>query len=82
MLISTQTGHSVARFGFEKGVQTLKDAGYDCLDLSLFEMIQDDSAYIAGDWRKTVEERKAFCDANGIVFNQTHAPFSFACRGI
>ena len=77
MLISTQTGHSVGRFGFEKGVQTLKDAGYDCLDLSLFEMIRDDSAYVAGDWRALVKERKAYCDANGIIFNQSHAPFSF-----
>jgi sugar phosphate isomerase/epimerase len=77
MLISTQTGHSVARLGFEEGVLTLKNAGYDALDLSLFEMIRDDSPYIAGDWRALVKERKAFCDANGIVFNQTHAPFSF-----
>ena len=41
-------------------------------------MIHDGSPYIAGDWRKLVEERKAFCDANGIIFNQSHAPFSFA----
>ena len=78
MLISTQTSHAVSRLGFEQGVLTLKNAGYDCLDLSLFEMIRDDSPYIAGDWRKLVEERKAFCDANGIIFNQSHAPFSFA----
>lgn len=78
MLISTQTGVAVGRLGFEQGVLMLKNAGYDCLDLSLFEMIRDDSAYIAGDWRKTALERKAFCDANGIVFNQSHAPFSFA----
>lgn len=78
MLISTQTSHAVGRLGFEQGVLTLKNAGYDCLDLSLFEMIRDDSVYIAGDWRKVVEERKAFADANGIKFNQSHAPFSFA----
>lgn len=78
MLISTQTSHAVGRLGFEQGVLTLKNAGYDCLDLSLFEMIRDDSVYIAGDWRKAVEERKAFADANGIKFNQSHAPFSFA----
>ena len=78
MLISTQTSHAVSRLGFEQGTLTLKNAGYDCLDLSLFEMIRDDSPYIAGDWRKLVEERRAFCDANGIIFNQSHAPFSFA----
>lgn len=78
MLISTQTGHAVGRLGFEQGILALKNGGYDCLDLSLFEMIRDDSAYIAGDWRKLVEERRAFADANGIKFNQSHAPFSFA----
>ncbi len=78
MLISTQTSNAVGRFGYEKGITVLKDAGYDCLDLSLFEMIRDDSAYVAGDWRKTVEERRKFADENGIVFNQSHAPFSFA----
>ncbi len=78
MLISTQTSHAVGRLGFEQGTLTLKNAGYDCLDLSLFEMIRDDSVYVAGDWRRLVEERKAYCDANGIVFNQSHAPFSFA----
>ena len=51
MLISTQTGHAVGRLGFEQGILALKNGGYDCLDLSLFEMIRDDSAYIAGDWR-------------------------------
>lgn len=78
MLISTQTSHAVGRLGYEQGILTLKNADYDCLDLSLFEMIRDDSVYIAGDWRKAVEERKAFADANGIKFNQSHAPFSFA----
>jgi len=78
MLISTQTSHAVGRLGYEQGILTLKNAGYDCLDLSLFEMIRDDSIYIAGDWRAAVKERKAFADANGIKFNQSHAPFSFA----
>ncbi len=78
MLISTQTSHAVGRLGYEQGVLTLKNAGYDCLDLSLFEMIRDDSAYIAGDWKALVKERRAFADANGIKFNQSHAPFSFA----
>ena len=55
MLISTQTGVAVGRLGFEQGVLMLKNAGYDCLDLSLFEMIRDDSPYIAGDWRSLVK---------------------------
>lgn len=77
MLLSTQTSVAVNRLGFEGGITMLHDAGYDCLDLSLFEMTKDDSAYVATDWRKTVEERRRFADEHGIIFNQSHAPFSF-----
>lgn len=77
MLLSTQTSNAVARLGFEGGVTVLHDAGYDCLDLSLFEMVRDDSVYVADNWRQTVEERRKFADEHGIIFNQSHAPFTF-----
>lgn len=78
MLLSTQTSALVGRFGFEDGILKLRDAGYDRLDLSLFEMSFDNSVYNADDWRKTTESRRAFADSNGIIFDQAHAPFSFA----
>ena len=78
MLLSTQTSNLVSRFGFEKGVTVLKEAGYDCLDLSLFEMSSDASVWNSDDWRRIAEERRRFADENGIVFDQSHAPFSFA----
>ncbi|MBP5270459.1 MAG: sugar phosphate isomerase/epimerase [Clostridia bacterium] len=78
MLLSTQTSALVSRFGFEDGIVKLRDAGYDCLDLSLFEMSSDASVYNSDGWREITEARRAFADANGIVFDQSHAPFSFA----
>jgi len=77
MLLSTQTSGVVSRFGYEEGVKLLHNAGYDCLDLSLFEMVDDKSVYVQENWRETVEARKKFADENGIVFDQSHAPFSF-----
>lgn len=77
MILSTQTSHVVAHLGFEEGVLTLKRAGYDALDLSLFSMTRNDSPYVTDGWREYVEAQKKFADANGIVFNQSHAPFSF-----
>ena len=77
MLLSTQISGVCGRFGFEKGVEILHDAGYDCLDLSMFEMVRDDSAFVQDNWREITENRKKFCDERGIVFNQSHAPFSF-----
>ncbi|MGM9642920.1 MAG: sugar phosphate isomerase/epimerase family protein [Eubacteriales bacterium] len=77
MLISTQTSNATNRFGFEKGTLMLKNAGYDCLDLSLFQMVRDDCEYLGENWREVVESRRKYADENGIVFNQSHAPFSF-----
>ena len=36
MLISTQTGMFVTKFGQEEGIKKLIDAGFDCLDYSFF----------------------------------------------
>lgn len=77
MLLSTQISNVVGRLGFEEGISLLHRVGYDALDLSLFEMVRDDSRYVAGDWRALCRERRAFADKCGIVFNQSHAPFAF-----
>lgn len=78
MLLSTQISGVCSRFGFERGVEILHEAGYDCLDLSMFEMIRDDAAFCQPNWREIAEQRRKFCDERGIVFNQSHAPFAFA----
>ena len=77
MLLSTQTSLMTARLGYEEGVLALKRAGYDALDFSLFSMTRNDSPYFTEGWREYVEAQRRFADANGIVFNQSHAPFSF-----
>ncbi len=56
----------------------LQKAGYDCLDLSMFEMARDPNCIWNQDnWRETAKSRRAWADDHGIVFNQAHAPFSF-----
>lgn len=77
MLLSTQTSLMTSRLGYEEGVLALKRAGYDALDFSLFSMTRNDSPYVTEGWREYVEAQRRFADANGIVFNQSHAPFSF-----
>ena len=37
----------------------------------------DDCEYVGDGWRECVESRRSFCDKEGIVFNQAHAPFAF-----
>jgi sugar phosphate isomerase/epimerase len=77
MLLSTQTSNTVSRFGFEKGIRVLKDAGFDCLDYSMFGMRKPDDPLCGDNWRELAEEMKKTADAVGIGFNQSHAPFSF-----
>ena len=77
MLLVEQTHNTVDRFGFERGVQMIHDAGFDAIDLSLFKMIFDDCEWNAPDWRELAQKRRAWADARGIRFTQAHAPFSF-----
>ncbi len=77
MLLSTQTGYMVDTFGFEEGTKKLQRAGYDALDLSLFQMKNDASPYVNDGWREHTEAQRRFADEHGIAFNQAHAPFSF-----
>lgn len=65
----------VNTLGFEEGVLTLKRAGYDALDLSLFRMTRNDSPYVCDGWREYTEAQRRFADANGIVFNQATLRF-------
>ncbi len=77
MIISTQTSHAVGRLGWEGGINLLADAGYDALDLSLFEMSRDDSPFNGDGWREHIANIRAMAEARGLRFNQAHAPFTF-----
>lgn len=75
MLLSTQTHILSARLGFREAVRVLCDAGYDALDLSLFNLNHDDSPFLAPDWKDFVAGLKAEAHAKNKTFNQAHAPF-------
>lgn len=77
MKISTQTSHVVGRLGWEEGIKLLCDAGYDALDLSLFEMSRDDSPFNGDNWREHTKWVRALANDRGVEFNQAHAPFVF-----
>jgi len=76
MKLSIQTRHTISRFGFEKGVTLLRDAGFDCLDLTLDNMSSGSCEWNGPDFRELAKSRREFCDANKIEFNQAHAPYA------
>lgn len=72
MRLSTTTGELAKHFGFEKTVDMLAAAGYDCIDFSQF----DEYVY-RGEYKDEffIKLRK-YAEDKGLCFNQSHAPFA------
>lgn len=66
------------RFGFERSMQLIREAGFPALDHSLDGMVSDKSPFCGDDWRAHAERVRACADRLGLKINQTHAPFSFS----
>ncbi len=93
MRISTEIA-SIARQvgGEENAIRMVARAGFDAYDLSLFEMAKYDYAtkdvavtdhpYTKENWREYVRHLRRVADEEGIVCNQSHAPFPVASPGI
>lgn len=85
MKISTEI-HSIAKhFGEEKGVELVAKAGFDAWDLSMFNMCKydwdknclapNDNPFAGSDYLAFARKLKQIGLDNGIVCNQSHAPF-------
>ena len=75
MILSTQTDNIFRRFGEDEGIKIFARAGYDAIDLSMFQMTHDDCPLNTIDPDKYGSELKKKAESAGIVFNQAHAPF-------
>lgn len=73
MLLSTQTDYLGAKFGNERAVRMLAEAGFDAFDLSMFHTDLDIIAH--GDHVEYAKGLRAVADECGILCNQAHAPF-------
>ena len=76
MRLSTTTGELANIFGFNKCIDILAAAGYDCADFSQF----DEYVYGKEYSKEFLVELRKYAEDKGIAFNQSHAPFgsSFA----
>ena len=85
MKISTEIYSSARHIGEEKAVEYLAKAGFDAWDFSMFEMcrwdwskgepIEKDHPLAKPDYLKFARRLKQIGLDNGIVCNQSHAPF-------
>ena len=93
MKTSTETDSIAGRTGWEKALELIADAGFDCWDFSLLKMCsynwQTGERIITGhplENRETAipfaENLRKVADSLGITCNQSHAPFPVSCPAI
>ena len=92
MLISTEIGSASEIVGEERAVKLIAKAGFDAWDFSMFEMCRYDwgnQCLLENNHPLSGENYLAFARKlkqigldNGIVCNQSHAPFPTSCAAI
>lgn len=85
MKISTEIGSASKIIGEEKAVEYVAKAGFDAWDFSMFRMVDYDWGTLKGkvsdhplnrpDYLKFARNLKDIGESNGIICNQSHAPF-------
>ena len=77
MRISTCTELIEDKFGKEEAIRMIAKAGFDCADLSMFDMeFGNDSPFMQDNYREFAQNLRKVAEECGISFNQAHAPFS------
>ncbi len=71
MRLSTTTGELAKHFGFNKCIDILAAAGFDCADFSQF----DEYVYGENLSKDFFTELRKYSEDKGVFFNQSHAPF-------
>ena len=61
--------------GLKESISLLKYAGFGGIDLSLFDMFQDDSVWCQDNYREYAREIRSYAESLDIFFLQSHAPF-------
>ena len=77
MLLTANTIPLSSRFGDEKAIQMLADAGFDGIDYSVSNLENFPSAF-SGDHIDYAKNLKKFAYEKGIKFTQAHAPMPYA----
>ena len=75
MKISTNTSFAPAMSTLAEAIPLIRNAGFDCFDLSLFGMVHDDDEFNGPDCIAKAKELRKIADACGISCNQSHAPY-------
>ncbi|MBQ8943633.1 MAG: sugar phosphate isomerase/epimerase [Clostridia bacterium] len=75
MKLVTQTDNLNKRYGDEKAVRMLCEAGFDAIDYSMFCMDNDDDILNTPQYAAHAEKLRKIAEEYGVKFEQSHAPF-------
>lgn len=92
MKISTETRSVVNHVGYEKAIEYIAKAGFDGWDFSMLSMVKydwqnkvalpTDDPLAGSDYLKLARRMKQIGLDNGIVCNQSHAPYPTYCKEV
>jgi len=74
MRLSMESYELYKRFGDEKAILMLKEAGFDCIDYSFF-WLEDQDPALGENYIAHAKEVRRLLEENGMTCNQAHAPF-------
>lgn len=74
MKISTQTGSFMKHFSDREIVDILKDAGFDAIDYSFFDVQRCNPDVSDSEYKQRFTELRKYAEDKGLYFNQSHAP--------
>lgn len=75
MKLAIETYVAAEKFGQEKAISMIKEAGFDAFDLSIIEKMK--RLVTEDDYLEKAKSIKEYADSIGIVCNQAHAPWGF-----
>lgn len=80
MLLSTGIS-GLLKFGEEKAIRLVAEAGFDAIDYTLFTAFHSDAFFEGRDVERYAQDLRRMIDAAGLVCNQSHAPFEYEGEG-
>lgn len=76
MRIGTENAVLRFKFGEEKSLRLIAEAGFECVDYSLFnELGKSPDWLLADDYLESAKKTRRLIAKNGLVCSQTHVPF-------
>ena len=78
MKLSINMGNYTCRYSDAESIEIVKAAGFDAMDWSLMDMVDDKAPFNQDNYRELALELRKICDEKQMPITQTHAPFSYA----